>query len=627
MVGSEPNAPNAAVCANVSETLNPSAIGAGWLCGAFDPGVRVRQPSIRKGWLDRRDRNRRGEDPFVEVSWDTAFDLVAEELKRVRGAYGNKAIFAGSYGWASAGRFHHAQSQLRRFMNLIGGYTGARTTYSHAAAEVLFPYITDCSNFELQEQMMKWPEIADHCEFMLCFGGISGRTVQIASAATSAHEIQDALARALANGMKVIGLSPDRRDFEDMPGARWVSIRPGTYVALMLALPFEVRAAGQHDTEFLRRCTSGWNVFESYITGASDGQPKSADWAAPTTDVDASVIREIAGLLPTHRSMVTLPWGLQRAHHGEQTVWAALTLAAMLGQIGQLGTGFGFGYGSVTPVGRATRFLSWPSVPQGKNPVDSVIPVARIADALLHPGGVYTFDGNTFVYPDLKLVYWACGNPYHHHQDLFRLERAWARPETIVVHEQSWTATARRADIVLPATTPLERTDIMMNRRDPALVYMSPVRSPIGTARDDHEIFSDLANRFGVHESFTEGRTQQDWLLWLWSEAGRVAKTSGFNLPGFEEFRETGVFRVPDAEDRRVLFDEFAKDPENKPLKTESGRLQIASSRMATMDLPDCPGNPTWLPPIEGADEVENGMLHLISPQPRARLHGQLDSG
>jgi len=165
--------------------------------------------------------------------------------------------------------------------------------------------------------------------------------------------------RALANGMKVIGLSSDRRDFEDMSGARCVSIRPGTDVAMMLTLAFEIRTSGQHDTEFLTRCTSGWDVFESYLTGASDGQPR----AAPITDVDASVIREIAGLLPTHRSMATLPWGLQRAHHGEQPVWAALTLAAMLGQIGQLGTGFGFGYGSVTPVGRATHFLSWPSVP------------------------------------------------------------------------------------------------------------------------------------------------------------------------------------------------------------------------------------------------------------------------
>jgi hypothetical protein len=61
-----------------------------------------------------------GKDPFVEVEWDTALAIVAEEPDRVRREHGNSAIYRGSYGWASAGRFHHAQGQLRRFLNLAG---------------------------------------------------------------------------------------------------------------------------------------------------------------------------------------------------------------------------------------------------------------------------------------------------------------------------------------------------------------------------------------------------------------------------------------------------------------------------------------------------------------------------
>jgi len=611
----------------VEDDPKPSDIGDGWLSGAFDPGVRVRQPAVRRGWLEARDRKRTGDDPFVEVSWDTALDLVADELKRVRATHGNKAIFAGSYGWASAGRFHHAQSHLRRFMNLIGGYTGARTTYSHAAAEVLFPYITGCSNSELQEQMTGWPEIVENCELMLSFGGISGRTAQIASSGTSLHEVESALQAAVQNGMAVIGVTPDHRDLQDLPGAEWVPIRPGTDVAFMLALAFEIHAAGQHDRAFLARCTSGWETFESYLTGASDGQPKSADWAAPITDVSAEVIRSIARRLPVHRTMVSLPWGLQRAHHGEQPIWAALTLAAMLGQIGQPGTGFGFGYGSVTPVGRASRSVRWPSVPQGRNPVSSYIPVARIADALLCPGEAYPFDGTTLTYPDLRLVYWAGGNPYHHHQDLFRLEEAWCRPETVVVQDHSWTATARRADIVLPATTPLERTDIMMNKRDPALIYMSPKAAPLAGARNDHDIFADLAARFELREAFTEGRSEEEWLRWLWRAAMQAAEQAGFTLPDFEAFREMGRVQVPSEDIQRVLFARFVADPDAEALSTESGRLQLASDRIAGLNLPDCPGHASWLPPVEGQSEVAQGALHLLSPQPRARLHAQLDSG
>ena len=84
---------------------------------------------------------RRGSEDFVEVSWETANRLVAEELQRVIQNHGNQAIFAGSYGWASAGRFHHAQSQLKRFLNCIGGYAGSKNTYSFAAAEVVVPHI------------------------------------------------------------------------------------------------------------------------------------------------------------------------------------------------------------------------------------------------------------------------------------------------------------------------------------------------------------------------------------------------------------------------------------------------------------------------------------------------------
>src|SRR4051794_29585982 len=76
--------------------------------------TRIARPAIRRGWLERGPGPdaARGSDEFVEVEWDEAQGLVADELRRVRDRYGNEAIFGGSYGWASAGRFHHAQSQL-----------------------------------------------------------------------------------------------------------------------------------------------------------------------------------------------------------------------------------------------------------------------------------------------------------------------------------------------------------------------------------------------------------------------------------------------------------------------------------------------------------------------------------
>src|SRR5690606_14628439 len=130
------------------------------------------------------------------------------------------------------------------------------------------------------------------------------------------------------------------------------------------------------------------------------------------------------------------------------------------------------------------------------------IPVARIADLLLSPGKKFSFDGQELEYPDIRLIYWAGGNPFHHHQDLFRLRQAFQRPETIIVHEPYWTATARHADIVLPATTALERNDIGGSSRDPYVFAMHKAVEPVGEARDDFRIFSELADRLGAGERF-----------------------------------------------------------------------------------------------------------------------------
>ncbi len=103
----------------------------------------------------------------------------------------------------------------------------------------------------------------------------------------------------------------------------------------------------------------------------------------------------------------------------------------------------------------ATWRCRCPTVPQGRNSIADFIPVARIADMLLHPGEPFDYNGQRLTYPDIKLVYWAGGNPFHHHQDLNRLRRAFARPDTVIVTNSAWTATARHADIVLPATITL----------------------------------------------------------------------------------------------------------------------------------------------------------------------------
>ena len=150
----------------------------------------------------------------------------------------------------------------------------------------------------------------------------------------------------------------------------------------------------------------------------------------------ADTIRALARRLAATRTLITLAWSLQRADHGEQPYWAAIALAAMLGQIGLPGGGFAFGHGSMNGVGVPRADVPAPEFGAGREAARCAsIPVARIADMLEQPLGEYEFNGVRDYYPDIRLVYWAGGNPFHHHQDLNRLRRAWARPETVVVHE------------------------------------------------------------------------------------------------------------------------------------------------------------------------------------------------
>src|SRR5437763_390764 len=320
----------------------------------------------------------------------------------------------------------------------------------------------------------------------------------VAGGSASRHVERGAMARAAARGCAFVHVSPLRDDLPREARSEWIANIPGTDTALMLALVHTLVVEGRHDRDFLERYTVGWPVFERYLLGETDGQPKNATWAAAIAGVSADTILTLARRLHGRRAVIVVSHSLQRAEHGEQPVWMGAVLAAALGQIGLPGGGYAYGLGAIAYYGRRTNAVPIPTLAQGRNGISDFIPVARIADMLLNPGGSYRYNGQTKTYADIRLVYWAGGNPFHHHQDLNRLRRAFGRPDTIVVHEPYWTATARHADIVLPVTTTLEREDLGGGRRDTHLIAMHRVLDPVGEARSHHPIFSGLAQRLGV---------------------------------------------------------------------------------------------------------------------------------
>jgi biotin/methionine sulfoxide reductase len=267
------------------------------------------------------------------------------------------------------------------------------------------------------------------------------------------------------------------------------------------------------------------------------------------------------------RTFVNASWSLQRADHGEQPFWMAVTLAAMLGRIGTPGGGLGIGYGSVNAEGSWATPYSGPVLPQLNNAVKSFIPVARISDMLLHPRTRFDYDGKSHVYPDIRLVYWCGGNPFHHHQDLNRLIEAWRRPDTIVVHDHYWTAAAKHADVVLPATTMLERDDVGSAGRDRYMIAMKKAVDAPGEARDDFAIFADLAERLDAKRAYTEDRDVAGWLRHLYEASREKAGLYEIELPAFEDFWRQGWFEAPRPPEPQVCLDRFPRRSKGFPAR------------------------------------------------------------
>jgi trimethylamine-N-oxide reductase (cytochrome c) len=601
--------------------------------------TRIRYPMVRRAYLEKGPGaapETRGTGDFVRVSWDQALDLVAKEIKRVQTDYGPWAVYAGSYGWKSAGKTHLPQTWLRRMLNQTGGFVSYSGDYSTGASQVIMPYVL--GTLEVYEQQTAYPLILAHTDLFVFWGGEPLNNNQIASSIPD-HEAFTWVEDMKKAGKKIIFIDPVRTAACTTLSGEWIPIRPQTDVAMMLGVAHTLYTEKLHDTAFLTTYTTGFDKFLPYLTGQSDGTPKSAEWASAICGVPADTIKDLARRFAKGRTMLSSGWSLQRQHHGEQPHWMLVTLAAMLGQIGLPGGGFGLSYHYASGGAPTANGVVLGGIPVGTRPAGAKpwppergaasIPVARVVDMLLHPGEKFQFNGTNPVYPDIKLAYWVGGNPFTHHQQRNRMVEAWRKLDTFIVHDFQWTPTARQADIVLPATTTAERNDIEMigplSAR--AILAMKKVVDPVYESRSDLDIFTALSARLGVEAAFTEGKTEMDWIRSLYAAALTQAKAKGIAMPEFDAFWAAGIveFPVTEAGKSFVRYGNFRKDPLLNPLGTPSGLIEIYSQAIAKMQYDDCPPHPTWMEPFERAGTPGTKYpLHVTTKHPAYRLHSQL---
>ncbi len=585
--------------------------------------TRIGYPMVRKSWLEGyasgdTKPELRGKDSFVRVSWDEALALAANAILNTVEEYGNEALFSTSYGgWSHAGIFRPQVLQGRLF-GLIGGHTVTTGDYSAGAGQVLLPHII--GDMEVYSPQTSWEVIADNTEVFVLIGADPWKNNRIEYRVAD-HQMYSHWKEFKDRGIKFVSINPQYTSTDEVVDSDWVKIIPNTDTALFLAMSYHVYKAGIYDKAYLDKYTVGFDKYLPYLLGEDGSEAKTPEWAAKITGIPAAKIKELAELFAKKRTQFAASWAIQRADHGEMSYWAIVNFAAMLGKIGKPGQGVGFSWhygnggtvqsGAAMPVGLG----------QGRNPVSTRCPASRLSDLILNPGSSYQRDGVEHVYPKVKLIYNAGNNFMSHQQDTNELINAMAKNiDTVIVQDPWWTASAKFADIVFPATTTLERNDITSGGTysNDKIYAMRQVIEPVAESLDDFEIFKRLGDKMGVGYQFSESLSVMDII-----KSGYEG--SAATMP-FDEFWEKGVTQIDVPESARswVRHGDFYNNPDEKPLHTVSGKIELYSETFEKMGLEDLPPMPKFLEPIEYLGNAKEGQVHVVSPHPFMRLHSQM---
>ena len=586
--------------------------------------TRVKYPMVRKSYLKNKGGDTkphlRGKDPFVRVSWEVALALCGEAIIDTIEKHGNEALFSASYGgWSHAGILRPQVLQGRLF-GLIGGHTSTIGDYSGGASQCSLPHIL--GDMEVYSPQTSWEVIAENTEVFVLIGSDPWKTNRVEYRVAD-HQMYQHWKDLKEKGIQFISIDPIHTPTNKVLDAEWIKIIPNTDTALFLSLSHYVYTKGKYDKKYLDKYTVGFDKFLPYLLGKDpDGSPeKTPEWASKITGIPSKKIIELAELFLNKRTQFAVGWSLQRADHGEMSHWAIVNFAAMIGKIGKPGEGIGFSfhYGNG---GTAQSGKSMPvGLSQGLNPVSTRCPASRIAEMLLNPGEKYKRDGIEYIYADVKLLYTAGNNFMSHQQNTNELISALNKKiETIICQDPWWCASSRFADIVLPATTTLERNGITSGGTysNDKIYAMRQVIEPVGESLDDFEIFKRLGDIMGVGDAFSEGKSIMDIIQNSYEKSdGKLS---------FKEFWDKGVAKLDVPEDARqwVRHGAFYTDPVKNPLHTKSGKIELYSEEIAEFECKECPPIPKFLEPIEYLGNAKQGQFHVLSPHPYMRLHSQM---
>ncbi|WP_429945861.1 DmsA/YnfE/YnfF family dimethyl sulfoxide reductase [Bibersteinia trehalosi] len=579
---------------------------------------------------------KRGEGKFKRISWDEAFEEIASNLKRIIAQYGNESLYlpftTGTIGATVAASYPPPRSISNRFMNSIGGCLGSHGTYSYAQIFEAIPYMygSNAANS---------PTDIENSKLVVYFGNNPAETRMSGGGVTYLY--QQAQERSQA---KTIMIDPRYNDTIAGRG-EWVPIRPGTDAALVEGMAYVMITENLVDQAFLDKYCIGYDEktlpesapknghYKAYILGESDDKTaKTPEWAERITGIPKARIIELAREIATTKpAYICQGWGPQRHANGEQAARAIAMLACLTGNVGISGGNSGSREGFYT--------MPFVRLPVGKNPIAAKIPIFMWTDAVMRGSEMTALKdglkGATKLNQNIKFIMNYAGNCIiNQHSDINRTHEILqdeSQLEMLVVIDNHMTSTAKYADILLPDCTTSEQADFCMDGSAGNMGYVifaDKAIEPQFECKPIYEIYAGIAEKMGVKEAFTEGRTQEEWLRHLYAQTQE--RNPFFKEITFEQFRERGIIKQKDPSGHLVAYKKFREDPENNPLTTPSGKIEIYSERLAkiaeTWELAE--GDvisplPIYARQFEGWDDPkrEQFPLQLVGFHYKSRVH------
>lgn len=645
---------------------------------------RIKYPYKRVDFDPNGNRNiqNRGKSGYERISWDEAFDIVTAEINRIRDKYGPAAITGSTSSHHNWGLLFYKMGPFGRFWQQLGfsqlmdnpdsweGWIwGAVHTWGY------YWHLGHCENFDMLEESLKNTD-------QIVFWSVDPNT---SACGYNGQENQIWRYWLKQLGIKTIFIDPWCNYTAATWGDKWIAPRPGTDAAMAEAIAYVWIKEGTYDKWFVENKTVGFEEFKRHILGEEDGVARTPGWAAEICDVPAYEITALAREWAAKKT--TLGCGSMFGTAGAcrqayATEWARLMvlLISMQG-LGKPGVNVWGGAAMGAPHDYSFNFpgysdggwdtFSLVAKKGAVNKVSQKVYRLLLPETVMDPPQKWIgegFCGNSieqqftkFTSPEpggseIKMIYRHGGSFISTMTDTNRWVRMYQHPnlEFVVNQDCHWQSETRFADIILPASTNFEQSDIGdwtsaggygkndYGNNHRVIIYQKKCIEPLWESKPDWDIYCELAKRLGFLEEYTEGNSREDWIKKIY-EISSLPK-----YIGFEEFKKRGYFVVPapQGDYKRYVANRWYyegrpfdyPDPVNPLLGTDkadkmgtySGKIEFVSQSLKEHfpDDEERPPLPRYIPSWEGHESelAQKYPLMLITPHVRFSYHTHHDN-